>query len=120
MQCSCGDRSTLVEISRNYAEFVAGMRCLETGDWVKLLQCPACGQLWRTDEWDRYQALYACKLNSPAGWESTGIEALIKERIIENHGGLDTSSCLAKDCQQRALKGKAYCVDHLYETGART
>jgi hypothetical protein len=101
------------------AEFVAGMSCLETGNWVKLLQCRGCSQLWRTDEWDKYQALYAVKLNSPEGWDLTDMESLIKERIVENHGGLETFLCLAKDCKQYALKGRAYCVDHFYETGAR-
>lgn len=119
MECGCGGRSTLVEISQNYTEFVTGMRCLETGDWVKLLQCQKCSQLWRTDEWDKYQTLYACKVSSRDDWESADIEALIKERMIENHGGLDTSLCLAKDCQQQAIKGRAYCADHFYETGAR-
>lgn len=119
MQCGCGGRSTLVDISQNHREFVAGMRCLATGDWIMLLQCPRCGQLWRTDEWDKYHTLYACKLSSPDGWESADVEALIKERMIENHGGLDTSLCLAKDCQRHALKTRAYCVDHFYETGAR-
>lgn len=119
MRCNCGRRRDLVEIGQSYTDFVAGMRCLETGDWVKLLQCPECGQLWRTDEWDKYQTLYAFKLSSPEGWESTDMKPMIKERIVENHGGLDTSYCLAKNCKQRALKGRAYCVDHFYETGAR-
>jgi hypothetical protein len=47
------------------------------------------------------------------------METLIKLRMVENHGGLDKSACLAKDCQQPVLKGRAYCVDHFYETGAR-
>jgi hypothetical protein len=100
------------------AEFVAVMHSLETGDWIKLMQCSGCGQLWRIDEWDKYQTLYACKLRSPEEWQSIDREPLIKERMIENHGGLDSSHCLAKDCKQYALKGRAYCVDRFYETGA--
>jgi hypothetical protein len=119
MQCSCENRRDLEEIGQNYTEFVAGMRCLETGDWVKLLQCLACGQLWRTDEWDKYQTLYAVKLGSREDWESVDMESLIKERIVENHGGLDSSLCLAKDCKECALKSRAYCAGHFYGTGAR-
>jgi len=119
MQCSCGGRSDLVEVGQYYTEFVAGMRCLDTGDWVKLLQCPGCGQLWRTDAWDKYQTLYALKLSSLEDWESVNMETLIKARMVENHGGLATSPCLAMGCKQFALKGRAYCVDHFYETGAR-
>ncbi|MDX9677568.1 hypothetical protein ACIOVC_01665 [Pseudomonas neuropathica] len=119
MQCTCNGQDNLVDISQRYTAFVAGMRCLATGDWIKLLQCAGCGQLWRADEWDKYQTLYARKLDSPEGWESAEMETLIKLRMVENHGGLDTSACLAKDCQQPVLKGRAYCVDHFYETGAR-
>lgn len=119
MQCSCGVRDDLVEISNDHAEFVAGMNCLATGDWVKLLVCLECAQLWRTDEWDKYQPMYALKLNSAEGWESVDIASAIKERMVRNHGGLDTSTCLAKDCTRLALKGRAYCVDHFYQTGAR-
>jgi len=119
MQCSCGSRGDLVEIGHHYAEFVAGLRCLEIGQWIKLLQCLDCGQFWRTDEWDKYQTLYALKLSSPKGWESVDIKSLIIERMVENHGGLDASFCLAKNCKLQALKGRAYCGQHFYDTGAR-
>lgn len=115
MVCRCSSQRALVEISQNYAEFVAGMRCLDTGDWIKLLQCAACGQLWRTDEWDKYQPLYALKLASSGGWKSIDMAPLIKERLLENHGGVDTSICLKQGCTQHALKGRAFCVDHFYE-----
>lgn len=115
MVCRCSSQRALVEISQNYAEFVAGMRCLDTGDWIKLLQCAACGQLWRTDEWDKYQPLYALKLASSEGWKSIDMAPLIKERLLENHGGVDTSICLKQGCTQHALKGRAFCVDHFYE-----
>lgn len=119
MQCSCDDNSALVDISQTYTEFVAGKVTLENGDWVKLLQCPDCSQLWRTDGYDKYQTMYAYKLSVREGWKSTDMKSLIKERILENHGGVETSHCLAKDCKQAALKGRAYCVEHYYETGAR-
>lgn len=73
MQCRCDDSSALVDISQTYAEFVTGMLILETGDWVKLLRCSGCGQLWRTDEYDKYQTLYAFKLATREGWKSTDI-----------------------------------------------
>ena len=119
VRCRCKSRRELVEIGQDYSGFVAGMRCVDTGNWVKLLECSGCGQLWHTDEWDKYQALYACKLSSPVEWESADIASLIKERIVENHGGVDTSTCMAQGCTQHALKTRAYCVDHFYATGAR-
>lgn len=118
MHCHCGDRRDLIDISQNHAEFVEGMRCLATADWIKLLQCPECAQLWRTDEWDKYETLYALKINRLEGWEEADMESLIKERMVENHGW-DSSTCLAKECQRLALTGKAYCADHFYGIGAR-
>ena len=114
MSCNCSARNKLVDISNTHAQFVAGMRCLATGDWIKLLECPDCGQLWRADEWDKYRPMYALKLNEAAGWESVDIDSLIKQRIVASHGGLDASICLAKDCKLHALKGRAYCVNHFY------
>jgi len=119
MQCNCGNRDNLVAIGNDYSGFVANLRCLETGDWVKLMQCLACDQLWRTDEWDKYEPLYALKLDAPTGWEEVDMAPLIKERMVQNHGGLDSVICIAKDCKLHALRGRAYCVDHFYENGAR-
>jgi hypothetical protein len=119
MQCSCHVQEDFVEIGHDYQTFVAGLECLEISNWVKLMQCPACGQYWRADEWDKYQTLYALKLDSPSNWQEVDVEPLIKERMLQNHGGLDATTCLAKDCKLHALNGRAYCVNHFYDTGAR-
>lgn len=119
MRCRCESSGALVEIGQHYSQFVAGLTCLDTGDWVKLMQCQECAQLWRVDEWDQYQGLYALKLDSADGWKEVDMAGPIKERMMQNHGGLDSAICLAGDCPFRALKGRAYCVDHFYATGAR-
>lgn len=119
MQCRCIDQANLVEVGQDYTEFVSGMRHVDTGDWVQLLQCPECGQLWRVDGWDKYQTLYALRLSTPEAWREIDMKPMIKAHMVENHGGVGTSSCLANGCDELALKGRAFCVDHFYETGAR-
>lgn len=117
--CNCASFGELVDISNDYRRFVDPLRLLDSGDWIKLMQCPACEQHWRVDEWDKYQTLYALKLASPTGWQQIDTAPVIKQRMLENHHGVDHVTCLAAGCALLALKGRAYCVDHFYATGAR-
>ena len=120
MSCSCAHYETLVDITNNHTEFVNNFDFIEYGDWVKLMRCQSCGQLWKVDEWDKYQALYAQKISELETWKAVDSATLVKERMIKNRGGLDANRCLWKECSLKAVKGNAYCVNHLYETGTRS
>ena len=71
------------------------------------------------EEWDKYQSIHAVKVCSELNWESHDYSAQIKEKMIENRGGLGTSKCLHVDCSNMQVKTSAYCIQHLYATGAR-
>jgi hypothetical protein len=89
------------------------------GNWVRLHRCKACGQLWRIDEWDKYQTQFAAKVPSFEGWESFDTSKLQKDFLIQSRGGLTQSECSWAGCKNAQVKGVAYCADHLFETGAR-
>jgi hypothetical protein len=73
------------------------------------------------DEWDKYQTLYAIKVPSKDNWEKFDGTFLIKERMIQNRGGLEVDvKCIWENCGLNAVLGSTYCVDHLYDTGARS
>jgi hypothetical protein len=38
--------------------------------WVKLIKCPDCGQYWQLDEWDKYQAGLAIKIEDSESWKT--------------------------------------------------
>ncbi len=83
------------------------------------MQCPDCNQLYKTEEWDKYQTCYAVKIDSQEAWQIVDTDALIKERIVLQAGGLLPESCLRSGCNQQQVKGRVYCVHHLYLTGIR-
>jgi len=117
--CKCRKRSVLTETSNTYQEFISGLVRLEVGNWVLLMQCPKCDQLYKVQEWDKYQNTYALKVASSEGWQDVDIESPIKERMIQNRGGLSAEACRWSGCKERQVKGSAFCVHHLYEGGTR-
>ena len=117
--CNCQQQSDLVEISNNHSEFKARLSRLEVGNWVLLMSCTDCKQLWKVGEWDKYQNCYAVKIPSRENWEAFDSESLIKELMIKNRGGLTDSECLSSGCSVNQVKGSAYCVNHLYSGGTR-
>ena len=119
-QCQCREAPALVDLSEQGKELVAGLSQLEIGDWVYLMKCPVCGQLWRVDEWDKYQPQYAVKLPGIENWKAFDAVPLIKQKIIENRGGVLEKSCMWRNCEEKQVNGSAFCVNHLYETGARS
>ncbi len=112
-------QSELVDISNSHTEFKSNLDLLETGDWVFLMQCQECCQLWRVDAWDKYQQPYAVKISDQESWEKFDSTVLIKEKIIINRGGLTSEQCLWSGCSLKQVNGSAYCVNHLWSTGAR-
>lgn len=118
--CNCENFGGLVEISNSYSEFTKSLEPIAYGNWVKLMKCSLCSQLWVVEEWDKYQSIHAAKIGSELNWESFNYQAQIKEKMIENRGGLSESKCLHAGCSNKQVKTSFYCVHHLYETGART
>jgi hypothetical protein len=117
--CGCRDLGNLEDITTDYPSFTKAFRSIKAANWLKLMRCPDCHQLWCVSEWDKYQVLYALKIENEETWESEN-ESLIKEKMMLNRGGIDGVKCLWQKCALNALKGSAYCVDHLYNTGVRS
>lgn len=120
MKCSCAQQDALVDITDGYPRFAERFDLVATGNWVKLMRCPTCGQLWKVDEWDKYQTLYALKIAHQEFWESADATSLVKDRMVQNRGGLSDDKCMWQHCKLKAVRGSAYCVNHLYDTGARS
>lgn len=117
--CNCKELPTLIEISNIYSDFKSNLKRLEVGDWVHLMECRDCSQLWKMDEWDKYQNIYAVKLSSKEGWQQYDNEPLIKEKMLQNRGGLSNQNCIWANCNLKQVKGSAFCINHLWQAGAR-
>ena len=92
---------------------------LESGDWVRLVHCRRCGQLWSVDEWDKYQTQFAVRIPQREGWQEFDTTPLRRQYLIQSRGGLTDERCIWQSCEQRRVRGVVYCADHLYQTGAR-
>jgi len=117
--CNCNALERLIDISHIHAEFMSKLNQIEVGYWVTLMQCPECNQLYKVDAWDNYRHSYAVKLSSRENWEQFDNEALIKEKMVKNRGGLTNDSCMWAGCNIKQVKGSAFCVNHFYSGGTR-
>ena len=117
--CNCKEQPTLVDISNNHSDFKSKLNQLGVGNWVLLMQCRDCKQLYKVDEWDKYQTCYAVKILSSDNWESFDSESIIKEQMVQKRGGLTNDPYMWSGCDIKQVKGSAYCVNHLYSGGAR-
>ncbi len=118
MSCSCSKLPALVKMEAN-RELLIQLDELSTGNWDYLCRCRKCGQLWRIDECDKYQVQFAVKITDLSRWQEFDSEPLRKQYLIEARGRLAEEPCNWAGCDQQRVKGVAYCVDHLYATGAR-
>lgn len=117
--CDCRDHPAIRRIDGTLPALFPGFRCVDAAHWRALLQCPTCGQLWAVDEWDKYQIQLAVKVANAEGWSASD-EALRKEYLAQSRGENTAEKCMWNGCEKNQLNGSAYCVDHLYATGART
>ncbi|WP_139133229.1 metal-binding protein [Pandoraea sp. ISTKB] len=118
MKCDCDSHPAIRSVNGTLHTLFPGFRHEDAAHWRSLLRCPACGQLWAVDEWEKHQVQLAVKVADVQGWRASD-EALRKERLTQSRGENAVVKCLWSGCEKYQLNGSAYCVDHLYATGAK-
>jgi hypothetical protein len=118
MSCRCVDLPDLFKLE-DHPGFIESTIRIATGNWVHLHKCANCGQLWRVDESDKYQVQFVVRISSSADWEQFDAVPLQKLFLLQSRGGLSNEQCIWRGCQGKCVKGVVYCVEHLYQTGAR-
>jgi len=89
--CNCKEQPALIDISNNHSDFKSKLNQLDAGNWVLLMQCPDCKQLYNVDEWDKYQTCYAVKIPSSENWEAFDSESLKKIKLFKITAVLPTN-----------------------------
>jgi hypothetical protein len=117
--CPCKNLGTVAKVT-DHQSFFKSLNEIEIGNWVRLMECNSCSQLWAVKEWDKYQIQLATKipLANRTTWQEANTEGE-KEFLIKSRGGLTSEICAWARCGKPCVVGVAYCVDHLYETGTR-
>jgi len=96
--------------------------------WLRLVQCPHCGQRWQLERNDcdfmpasadgrsttKVPSL-AIKVPADADWAQFDDRPARIAYLIQSRGGLGPERCLWRDCTNRALKGFAHCPEHVYD-----
>ena len=90
------------------------------GNWKTLRRCPACDRLFSIDVWDKYQDQVVLQIKDRASWEQEAdSDDRRKELLLRSRGGADDGGCGWVGCQSARVRGVAYCLDHLWKSGAR-
>jgi len=88
--------------------------------WVQLVRCTYCSQHWQVDSWERYSTGLAIKVPDARTWPDSDDLAIRKQALISFRGGLSDQQCRWAGCENRALRGSAYCPECAYhKTGLR-
>jgi hypothetical protein len=117
--CQCATLPEVIYLESKPSGFESALVELSVGNWVKLFCCSECKQLWRIDEWDKYQTQFAAKVPDIETWRSYDIVPFQKQLLLQSRGGLSDNICNWARCGKPAVKGVAFCIDHLFDTGAR-
>lgn len=119
MKCRCDRLQDAFYADEGPRGFAKGLKTEETGDWIWLGSCPVCGALWAVDEWDKYQDQVVTRVRHRAEWETRDATEMRKQLLLKSRGGLTEGLCIWAGCKGKTVKGVVYCLEHLWQTGAR-
>lgn len=116
--CVCGEMPDVFYYEDVTAGFEKHLREVSIGDWVLLQQCQVCGTLWAIDGWDKYQHQVAARVAAKDDWQSASEEQR-KDLLLKSRGGEEHEHCIWAGCNKWRIKGVVFCINHLWEMGAR-
>lgn len=119
MNCICFRLSEIFYLSEGPDGFEESLAHIDTRDWVRLYECPVCGADWLIDAWDKYRVRFVYRLEHRDKWPTTIPAEKEKELLLASRGGTTDEECVWINCSKKRVQGVVYCLDHLYETGAR-
>ena len=90
------------------------------GDWKTLRRCPSCSRSFSVDAWDKGHHRVVVRVSDSVQWqdEAEGVERR-KALLLRSRGGIETGVCAWAGCRSPRVRGVAYCLDHLWDSGAR-
>ena len=123
MNCSCEELPVYTYypaergLSRKLRPFVA---TVAKSNWRELFRCEFCATHWRIDVEDKFQQRFVWKVgNDREDWATIEFIEEEKKLLLQRRGGETAGECAWIGCVKKKVKGVAYCMDHLYATGAR-
>lgn len=119
MKCPCHNLPDVFFLSDAPKAFEKKLIKKEMGNWMWLGLCPRCSSLWKIDEWDKGHHQVVFRVADQIQWKKEDTTLLRKQLLLKSRGGLNDEECRWAGCHQKQVKGVYYCLDHLWDTGAR-
>lgn len=121
IKCRCAKLPDAFYLDEGPRSFSKKLKEEDFGNWMWLGSCPKCGTLWAIDEdeCDKYQVQIVTRVKSRENWKEEDTVRLRKQLLLESRGGLTEKECICAGCHKKTVQGVVYCIDHLWETGAR-
>ena len=120
MQCSCDHVPHAFFADEAPAGWRESLQRDAQGNWKTLERCPTCGRRFALDVWDKYQPQVVIRVHDVERWETEADDVVFRKALLlRARGGHQVGTCGWADCTQPKVRGVAYCLDHLWSTGAR-
>ena len=115
----CNQYPSILYYDKADESFLKLLRKADVFEWTELYRCRKCGKLWRIDIWDKYQERFIVAIDDEQSWKDFDKSELVKKLMVKNRGGLQDEKCVMARCKNNRVCGSVYCIDHLYNSGAR-
>jgi hypothetical protein len=98
---------------------MAELELVDRANWYELYRHKADGSHWRLGADEKYEQRFLVRIDDLAIWSTFDSSPLEKALLLERRGGLSHEVCIQQGCNERTLKGSAFCLNHTFERGVR-
>jgi len=118
--CECDRLGKTFYLDEAPDGWVSGLVEDATGNWKTLRHCARCRRSFSVDVWDNLQHQVVAAVDDVAHWEAEADSVgRRQELLLRSRGGTGEGTCAWAGCRGARVRGVAYCLDHLWESGAR-
>jgi len=103
MKCKCQKLGDVFYLDQAPRGFEKKLKEIDAKDWMRLYECPSCGQLWAIDEWDKYSWQVVSKVAEKEGWANDQREMERRELLLAERGGTTEEECVWAGCSEKTL-----------------
>ncbi|SHJ45161.1 hypothetical protein SAMN02745181_2100 [Rubritalea squalenifaciens DSM 18772] len=118
MSCHCTDLPETLYLQQAPHGWHHRLLQKTCGQHASLFQCADCEQYWAIDFPRREEPQVVTRISDPDQWQPAG-DASRKQLLTHSRGGTTETPCIWAGCGAPTVHQTIYCIDHLYETGAR-
>ncbi len=119
-RCQCNSVPTALYLDQAPAGWSEGLADVAAGNWKTLQRCTVCEALFAVDAYDKFHERVVVRIAEPSTWEAQSDSIAVRESLLlQSRGGLAGGDCICRGCAKPRVQGVVYCLEHLWETGAR-